>query len=241
MTFVSSSPSPSSPPTLPAGLQSLTTLGPAPLCTNYDPNTGRASTSPSNLAAAFGALLASELSHEVAMFHLQTATPFFGPPLSFTPHKHHSRTSRLVSSLPPSVTALLTGERRKVRVGGRLGRVWAWIWMFGPVAQVTMDSCHERGLGGRTVIPPCKEIIHDARYFLNGPKTSVVVFRNLYRFELRKEASIATESLGPHFSSTFKAKRYNWPCTRDIAVNLVDRPHGNHQHIGKATIIFGRS
>jgi len=37
----------------------------------------------------------------------------------------------------------------------------------------------------------------------------------------------------------FKAKRYNWPRTRGVAMNPVDHPHGggNHQHIGKASTI----
>jgi ribosomal protein L2 len=37
----------------------------------------------------------------------------------------------------------------------------------------------------------------------------------------------------------YKAKRYNWPRTRGVAMNPVDHPHGggNHQHIGKASTI----
>ncbi|PPQ93976.1 LOW QUALITY PROTEIN: hypothetical protein CVT25_012939 [Psilocybe cyanescens] len=37
----------------------------------------------------------------------------------------------------------------------------------------------------------------------------------------------------------FKAKRYNWPHTRGVAMNPIDHPHGggNHQHIGKASTI----
>ncbi|PPQ93975.1 hypothetical protein CVT25_012938 [Psilocybe cyanescens] len=37
----------------------------------------------------------------------------------------------------------------------------------------------------------------------------------------------------------FKAKRYNWPRTRGVAMNPIDHPHGggNHQHIGKASTI----
>jgi large subunit ribosomal protein L8e len=37
----------------------------------------------------------------------------------------------------------------------------------------------------------------------------------------------------------YRAKRYNWPRTRGVAMNPVDHPHGggNHQHIGKASTI----
>jgi len=37
----------------------------------------------------------------------------------------------------------------------------------------------------------------------------------------------------------YKAKRYNWPRTRGVAMNPVDHPHGggNHQHIGKASTV----
>ncbi|KAJ3001368.1 hypothetical protein NUW54_g6470 [Trametes sanguinea] len=143
-----------------------------------------------------------------------------------------------------------------------------------------------------------KEIIHDAG---RGAPLARVVFRDPYRYKLRKETFIATEGLhtgafvycgkkaqlavgnvipvsqlpegtivcnveekagdraavpplvllpgGGRIDKPllkagrayykFKAKRYNWPRTRGVAMNPVDHPHGggNHQHIGKASTI----
>ncbi|THV00860.1 hypothetical protein K435DRAFT_431684 [Dendrothele bispora CBS 962.96] len=110
------------------------------------------------LAAVFGTFLASGLFHEVAVYSMFSPTNGYtfswAPIIFFTAQAPVLVLERLVSSLSPSVTALLTGERRKVRVGGRLGRAWVWFWMFGPVAQMMTNSWHERGLGGGMIIPP---------------------------------------------------------------------------------------
>ncbi|KAH6896453.1 60S ribosomal protein L2 [Coprinopsis sp. MPI-PUGE-AT-0042] len=49
----------------------------------------------------------------------------------------------------------------------------------------------------------------------------------------------ATVGIAGRAFHKFKAKRYNWPRTRGVAMNPVDHPHGggNHQHIGKASTI----
>jgi len=110
------------------------------------------------LVAVFGTFLASGLFHEVAIYTMFSPTNGYtfslAPIIFFLAQAPALVLERLVSSLSPMVTFLLTGKRRKIRVGGKLGQAWVWFWMFGPFAQMMVNSWHERGLGGGMVIPP---------------------------------------------------------------------------------------